>query len=345
MTSSIPQLRRMTAADLDFADHLRALVGWNQTKADWLRFLAAEPEGCFVADLDGAPVGTATTIRYGSDLAWIGMVLVLPEHRKQGVGRALLRHCLQFLRNSGVSRIRLDATPQGRPVYEALGFRPEFDLNRWEGSTGSLARDNAASNFDGLRSWQSGDAERVEALDRRAFGASRRPFLESLGNPKFLSELHADEEPGRDCPVAARQGPPELEMGQIRWPSSRCDEVFGVRKSLGSTSTAGLVATSREGEVEGYGLIRPGARARYLGPVVARSEETGLRLVRSLLEASGSEPVFWDVPDFQEGAVRWAEAIGFRKQRVLTRMVLGPEDAVGSTEPHWLWAISGPETG
>jgi hypothetical protein len=51
-------------------------------------------------------------------------------------------------------------------------------------------------------------------------------FMESS---QFLPELHTNHEPGRDCPVAARQGPPRLEMGPVRWPSSRCEEVCWVR--------------------------------------------------------------------------------------------------------------------
>ena len=30
--------------------------------------------------------------------------------------------------------VHLDATPLGRPVYERLGFRPQFDLQRWDGT-------------------------------------------------------------------------------------------------------------------------------------------------------------------------------------------------------------------
>ena len=58
-------IRPFTEEDLAFADSLRALAGWNQTIADWRRFLATDADGCFVAELDGLPVGTATTTTYG----------------------------------------------------------------------------------------------------------------------------------------------------------------------------------------------------------------------------------------------------------------------------------------
>src|SRR5437899_5195592 len=103
-------LRLLTRADLPFADSVRALAGWNQTAADWERILATEPEGCFLAEWNGVPAGTATTTVYGPALAWIGMVLVHPEFRRRGIGRALLEHCIAHLCKRGVRCLQPDAT-------------------------------------------------------------------------------------------------------------------------------------------------------------------------------------------------------------------------------------------
>src|SRR5690349_9273722 len=116
------RIRVMTAEDFSFADSLRASAGWNQTLRDWRRFLELDPKGCFVAELNGelagkmppVPVGTATTTRYENKIAWIGMVLVHPEQRRHGIGRGLLLHCIEYLKNSGVRCIKLDATPLGK---------------------------------------------------------------------------------------------------------------------------------------------------------------------------------------------------------------------------------------
>ena len=51
-------LRLLRHKDLAFADSLRALVAWNQTFDDWERFLALEPDGCFLAECNGAPAGS-----------------------------------------------------------------------------------------------------------------------------------------------------------------------------------------------------------------------------------------------------------------------------------------------
>ena len=122
----------MTAADLALGLRLSRQAQWNQTETDWRRFLDLGGEGCFVAELDGTAVGTTTTCLFDS-VAWVAMVLVDVEVRGRGIGSALLRHALAFLDARGIETVRLDATPAGRPVYEKLGFQPEYDLTRYEG--------------------------------------------------------------------------------------------------------------------------------------------------------------------------------------------------------------------
>src|SRR5512141_2083245 len=78
-------IRRMEAADIPAGIRLCRISGWNQQERDWSRFLTLEPDGCFVACTGGQVCGTATTLRYGERLGWIGMVLVDPEQRGRGI--------------------------------------------------------------------------------------------------------------------------------------------------------------------------------------------------------------------------------------------------------------------
>jgi ribosomal protein S18 acetylase RimI-like enzyme len=209
---SLLRVRTMLPADLPFADSLRALVGWNQTLADWQRFLRMEPQGCFLAEWDGAPVGTATTIVYGQDLAWIGMVLVHPEYRRRGIGGGLLLRCIQHLQARGVRCIKLDATPQGRPVYEKLGFRDEWTLRRWEAELSSQAPRAPDSR---IRAWAEVGAPQFDLLDSRAFGVSRRELTLALAQQSSCALAY---EPQRDAPTGCgmlRQGARAFYLGPI----------------------------------------------------------------------------------------------------------------------------------
>ncbi len=126
------RLRQMTARDLPAGMRLKEIAGWNQTRGDWERFLLASPQGCFVAEADGEVVGTAATISYEGRFAWIGMVLVDPARRGQGIGTKLLEKAIEYLDGCGIPSMKLDATPQGKPLYEKLGFVTEYEIERWQ---------------------------------------------------------------------------------------------------------------------------------------------------------------------------------------------------------------------
>ena len=105
--------RKMEWSDIPAGLSLCRSAGWNQLSRDWEIFLTLNPQGNKVCvNGDGKVVGSVATIRYGQDLAWIGMVLVDPIHRQQGIGRRLLEEAGQILKDENC--VKLDATPAGR---------------------------------------------------------------------------------------------------------------------------------------------------------------------------------------------------------------------------------------
>lgn len=179
-------LRVLTGDDLGFALSLSRGNGWNQTSRDWRRFLSLAPDGCFLAEKDGAAAGTATTTAYGTALAWIGMVLVHPDFRRQGIGTALLQGAIRHLREEkGVACIGLDATPEGRPLYEGLGFRAAWDLSRWVREAMDRPAEKIAESDGAL-------LDQHFELDQTVFGADRRELLRSLAAGSFLTVFRDD---------------------------------------------------------------------------------------------------------------------------------------------------------
>lgn len=164
-------IRLLTAADIPAAMRLKEAAGWNQTEQDWANLLAAEPEGCFGIDCDGALVATGAGVCFGRDLAWIGMVLTAPEYRGRGFARQLMEHTLEFLARRGVAWIKLDATDMGRPLYLKLGFEDEGFVERW-----CLPRVEDPRPVELPRCRLADFAE----LDAAAFGADRREILERV---------------------------------------------------------------------------------------------------------------------------------------------------------------------
>jgi predicted N-acetyltransferase YhbS len=185
-------IRPLDEADIPAAMRLKESAGWNQTGADWLRLLRLEPRGCFAAVVDGRLVGTATTTAYGRELAWVGMVLVDPEFRRRGIASRLMRAALSHLDGEGVETVKLDATPDGRHVYERFGFEDELTVERWAGRGAAPAEAAGAESGVESASPSALDATRLAEileLDRAAFGANRARLVESLIAQGLVSAL------------------------------------------------------------------------------------------------------------------------------------------------------------
>jgi GNAT superfamily N-acetyltransferase len=192
-------MRKLTAADIPAAVQLSTEAGWNQTTEDWRTLIELTPEGCLAIEVDGELGATTTLLCYGQRLAWIGMVLTRMRHRGRGFARCLMTQALGCADQLQIETVKLDATDQGRPLYEKLGFRCEQAVERW---------------------WRTGEAGRVSAsgtdqqpshvwrdVDLRAFGADRSQLLSKLAGrnpPLSLGNSYLFIRPGR---LASHLGP------------------------------------------------------------------------------------------------------------------------------------------
>jgi len=178
-----------TISPEELRSHALAHHDENQTVADWKRFLEASPEGCFVAEEDGQVRGTATTISFERRFAWVGMVLVEPEYRSRGIGTRLLERAIEHLDELKVPAIKLDATPQGKPLYEKLEFVSEYEIERW-----TLRRSADETKGCGSDECETLAPELLEPIceaDQEVFGADRSYLLRSLHGdaPEFTAGI------------------------------------------------------------------------------------------------------------------------------------------------------------
>lgn len=166
-------MSRLSSEDLDVALRLSTQAGWNQVIADWERFLALAPEGCYGGYVDGDLVATTCVAAYDSVVSWIGMVLVEKEYRHQGYGTAMFDRGLTYaLANS--QDIGLDASDLGAPLYRNQGFRSAVEVERW---TGTLTAPSHESVYD---VYPVTDVDSVAALDRTVLGIDRSELLTRL---------------------------------------------------------------------------------------------------------------------------------------------------------------------
>lgn len=182
--------RFMKSGDIPAGLALCRAAGWNQLARDWELFLHLSPEGCRVAINDeGKVVGTVTTIRYPPFFSWIGMVLVDPACRRQGIGMQLLKEALRILHNE--QTVKLDATPAGREVYLKLDFVDEYPLSRM------VCTDTAKRwKESDARPLTKNDLSAVTELDRDVFGADRQSLLDWMreGSPQLAFVIEEKNE-------------------------------------------------------------------------------------------------------------------------------------------------------
>jgi GNAT superfamily N-acetyltransferase len=165
--------RAMTPQDIPAGLALCRLVGWNQLARDWELFLQMNSKGCRVGvDESGNVIGTVTTLPYQNRFTWIGMVLVNPSHRRQGIGTHLLSEALQL--SAMQETVKLDATPAGREVYLKLGFVDEYEIVRMRGDAIKTGEVRSAASPATTE-----DFPALFQLDGQVFGADRRALLQS----------------------------------------------------------------------------------------------------------------------------------------------------------------------
>ena len=168
-----PTIRRMTPADVDATVDAYLRDHWGDRRVN-LSFVASHPEmRPFVADADGAIVGTGVVCINGP-VGWIGTVWVEPSWRRRGVATALTRATIDAADEAGCRTLVLVSTREGRPLYERFGFRAQTSYIIL-GAPGL-----AGASADGVRAFEQSDLDAMIALDAAATGEDRAHLLRAF---------------------------------------------------------------------------------------------------------------------------------------------------------------------
>jgi DNA-binding MarR family transcriptional regulator/GNAT superfamily N-acetyltransferase len=83
-------------------------------------------ERCWIAELDGAPVGSVFVVRKTDAIAKLRLLIVDPRARGLGLGKRLVDECLRFARDAGYSSMTLwtqSILTSARGIYQRAGFK------------------------------------------------------------------------------------------------------------------------------------------------------------------------------------------------------------------------------
>jgi GNAT superfamily N-acetyltransferase len=167
-------LRPMHAGDLATMHRLAQQMSWPHRLEDCAQLLELGA-GSVAVDASGATVGVGLRWGFG-DVGTIGLVLVAPERQGRGIGRALMK---ALIADSEPRALMLNATAEGLPLYEKLGFVSTGLVRQHQGS---LAEGSALPSAPAVpvRRAVPADHAALCALDAAAFGADRSVLISRL---------------------------------------------------------------------------------------------------------------------------------------------------------------------
>jgi GNAT superfamily N-acetyltransferase len=177
----------MMPADVDEAADAVSRSGWGdrRIKLAWVAGHAAcRP---FVAERDGAIVGTGITTVNGS-VGWIGTIWVDPAWRGGGLGKALTLATIEAAESAGCSTLVLVATEAGQQLYERLGFRIQTNYRIVE--TPGLGGGAGAPR---VRPFRESDLPALIELDAAATGEDRAHVLTDFAAPGTTQCVERDD--------------------------------------------------------------------------------------------------------------------------------------------------------
>jgi ribosomal protein S18 acetylase RimI-like enzyme len=173
-SNASPIFRSMTSADIATAQRMSLAVSWPHRLEDWQ--FAQDAGTGFVAELDGMVIGTGLCWKHGAERASLGLVIVSDAYQGRGVGRKLME---MLIEEAGSRVTFLHATPEGKPLYDKLGFSVCGMLKQHQGR---VTKTTPVRLPDGvsLRDAQPEDLAQLIALATRATGLERQAMLAAL---------------------------------------------------------------------------------------------------------------------------------------------------------------------
>jgi GNAT superfamily N-acetyltransferase len=182
------RFRPAVEADLPAIAAMRDAVGW--AAHEWaLRVVLDLPDArCLLAvDRAGRIVAVGSGVAYGR-LGVIGNMVVAEDHRRRGIGAAVLQSVIDFLDERGCTRLELSATPAGRPLYARHGFE-----HLGPSAMATIPRTAPLDPDPVVTVSPSDEVGAIAAYDAPRFGGDRRRVLAMLAADRSRPFLVASE--------------------------------------------------------------------------------------------------------------------------------------------------------
>jgi GNAT superfamily N-acetyltransferase len=163
------RIRTMRLDEVSTAVNWAAAEGWNPGLRDADCFAAADSQGFFIGELDGAPAATVSCVNYGESFSFLGFYIVRKDLRGRGYG---LRIWDAAIAHAGARVIGLDGVVAQQDNYKKSGFKLAYANVRYGGTVTAVDGPQA-----GITALADIPLAALEAYDATVFPASRTAFL------------------------------------------------------------------------------------------------------------------------------------------------------------------------
>ncbi|KAJ7321484.1 hypothetical protein OS493_034838 [Desmophyllum pertusum] len=170
--------------------------GWRPGLKDAECYLACDPTGTFVGELNGTPIGFVFLAKYGENYGHIGCYLVRKEYRGKGYGLKIFNAALANVKPS--RSIGLSALQDKEQMYQRSGFHSHFNGGRFVFHLPTAVvcfSESLEQSTVTVKCIDQVDQKALFVYDSSVFGFERRPLLS-----KWLRVY------GRHAYVATKEG-------------------------------------------------------------------------------------------------------------------------------------------
>ncbi|WP_169871388.1 GNAT family N-acetyltransferase [Shouchella patagoniensis] len=253
---------------------LSETVGWDYDKREVRTVL--EVGTVYVIKNGDYVIASAALIPYANTgLASIGMVIVAPAYRGQGLGRMVTQACINKADNKFT--LLLVATEDGKKLYEKMDFVEWGEVHKYVRSETEYQRETNLDDHEyKWRPYQKEDFNQLVQLDEQAFGANRRRLIIQRLNQCKKCTVLIDE---RECITAygmAIETPANTIIGPLVAPDSEKAKKLINLLLRGNQGNIRIDMPKQDDLISTY-LIDQGFKLSAQPPIMVRGNKAGIK--------------------------------------------------------------------